>query len=172
MNGYFIITVLINLLFVFVKSIPDIPESVFDNIVAKRPVDQSEIVTLQNTTDNTYFLLYYKKSSNHSRIIGAMLLNMAKKLENLVEILLVDCSNFKSIECKDDHTKDDIFPKMKVLVPPEYRFNPYTKKMNTYREVDFRENSVSENILFNFITRNIVSHSQLLTSSSIDNFLK
>ena len=168
-----IILVILSLLISLYKSQEDPGEGIFEEISAHKIKEMNEIDILKNTTDITYFVYYYKRTSKTSRMIAPIIGILSRKLENIAEFLLIDCDEekLKSSElCQTEN--QDLFPRMKLLVPPEYRLNPYTKKINTYAEYPLTEDKVSEPILFNFITKYIHSHSTKLSSDNIDNFIK
>ena len=158
----------------FVSLQEDVPESVFDHILSQNITDHNQIETLKKTTDITYFVYYYKRTSKTSRLISTILIQLSQKLQYIAEILLVNCENVKNEPkiCKDDDPTKDTFPRMLVLSPPEFRMNPYTKQLNTYSEYSWNIEKVSEQALLNFITKHVVSHARKITGSTINSFLK
>ena len=174
-NVNIISVLLISVLVCMLNTQEDSGEEIFDHIIAHKVKTLQEIEFLQNTTDMTYFIYCFKKSSKTSRQIAPLLLNMAKKLEYIAEFILLDCDEVNFINqkvCEHKNLTLDQFPRMKVLVPPEFRINPYTKKLNGYTEVPIEGKQISNQILFNFITKYVHSHAMKLSSSNIDNFLK
>jgi hypothetical protein len=166
---------LLGILFSFYNCQQDPGEEIFSKIKVQNIKTHVELESLKNTTDMTYFVYYYKKTSKTSRMIAPILIQLANKLEHIAEILIVDCDQetFKNVKyCEHTDQTKDVFPRMMVLVAPEFRFNPYTKKLNHYTEFPLEGSQVSESILFNFITKYVLSRATKLTSSNIDTFLK
>lgn len=176
MGNFKILHILVlSLIFSFYNCQQDPGEDIFSQIKVQNIKSPDEIDRLKNTTDMTYFVYYYKKSSKTSRMIAPILILLSNKLEHIAEILMVDCDqeSFNKVKICDHTDKSkDIFPRMMVLVPPEFRFNPYTKKLNNYVDYPLEGSQVSESILFNFITKYVISRATKLTSNNIDNFLK
>lgn len=157
------------------KSQEDQGEGIFEKIKSHKIKSLQEIEILKNTTDMTYLIFLYKKSSKISRLIAPQLMILGNKLDYIAELILVDCDEINFINdtvCEHKNQTQDQFPRMKVLVPPEFRLNPYTKKMNQYYEIPFEGKEVSESILFNFITKYVNSHAIKLSTSNLDNFLR
>jgi hypothetical protein len=152
-----------------------IDDSVFENIVNSIKIKNydSELNYLTNTTDLTYLVYYYKKSSDNSKFGAYYLKQIDRKLDYLASILLVDCDLV--IPANVSHcissSNVDNFPKIKLLVPPLYKFDPKTKKMNSHVEVDYNEDMVTPENIFNFISKHIPSYSTNLTKETISNFL-
>ena len=152
----------------------DYSEEIFDEIIGKNITHYEQINNLQNTTDLTYLMFLYKRSSMKSRIIANYLINISKQLQYLAEILLIDCQNFTSfpkINICEENSEKDSFPKMKLLVPNQFKINPYTGGIMPHKEVSFNETIVSENSIYNFITKNIPSFSVQLSDEDFDGFV-
>jgi len=164
-----------SMLFQISKQIEDVPdESIFYQIPGRNITNYKEIMELQNITDITYLLFVYKNSSVNSRIAGGYLVNIGKQLEFIAEILKIDCNNFinlpKNNICEET-SKRDSFPKLKLLVPPEYKINPYTGQRMPHRDVSFTENILSETSIYNYITKNVPSYAKLLNELDFNDFL-
>jgi hypothetical protein len=152
-----------------------IDDSVFENIVNSIKIRnyETELNSLTNTTDLTYLVYYYKKSSDNSKFGAYYLKQIDRKLDYLASILLVDCDLVvpRNISHCNSPSKVDTFPKIKLLVPPMYKFDPKTKKMNSHVEVDYNEEMVTPENIFNFISKHVPSYSTKLTKETISNFL-
>jgi hypothetical protein len=135
---------------------------------------EEEYERLQNTTDVTYLVYYYKRVHKKSQEIAGYLKNIATKLEYLGTILLIDCATKfgqTQIECNDAFKNLNVYPKIKALTPPLYRFNPYTRQMNGYESVQYNTDfPLTEINIYNFLTLNIGSRSSKLVSDNIDTF--
>jgi hypothetical protein len=134
-----------------------------------------EYQKLLNTTDITHLLFYYKRVHARSQEVAQYLIKIAAKLEYLSSILLVDCASKygQTLEaCANVFQSPQDYPKVKILTPPEYRFNPITGKQNVHEEVNFPENNLTEENIYNFLTTNIISRSSKLSIDNIDMFTK
>jgi len=148
-----------------------IDESVFEEIVNSKKVNNyyTDIAALENSTDLTYLAYYYKKSSDNSKFGAYYLKRIDRRLDHLAVILLIDCD--RVIPRDISHCAGEDFPKIKLLVPPLYKFDPKTKKMNGHQLLDFTESIVSEETLYKFVTDNIPSFTTKLGSETIETFL-
>lgn len=125
-------------------------------------------------TDLTYLGFYYKKQSENSEKAALFLLNISQKLEYLSGIILINCednSEFEKCKTQDKDKNIDVFPIITLFVPPELKFNPYTKKFNKHYERLYDKNEFSENLVYNFITANILNKGLKLNPDNIDDFL-
>lgn len=133
-------------------------------------------------TDLTYLAFYYKKDSQNSKTAAHFLINTAEKLNYLAGIILINCDQdlnspqaFEFEKCKvPKEAKDnqDYFPVITLLVPPELKYNPYTKKFNKHYERMWDRPEFSENLVYNFITSSINNRGIVrLNNDNIDDFL-
>lgn len=128
----------------------------------------AQLKHILNTTDVTYLAYYYKEDSHNSKLGAHYLTQIASKLDYLAKILLIDCNSMKrNLEC--DREK---FPFISVYIPPLYRINPYTKKIEKHTEYAFDKKSVSPDILIKFVEEHIVSYVTRLTAATFKNFEK
>jgi len=151
--------------------------SVFNDIKLSIKINsENEYDKLLNTTDVTYLVFLYKRLHQPSQDVARNLVKIATKLQYLSSIMLVDCGSKYGqtlSECADIHTLPQNYPKIKLLVPPEYRFNPYTKKMNRHSELPWEKGDMlKEEEVYNFLTNNIISRSSKLSVDNIDIFTK
>jgi hypothetical protein len=122
----------------------------------------------------TYFVYYYRKDSTFSKLGAFYLKKIERKLEFLAVILMVDCERVipKDIpNCIVKNADLDNFPRIKLLVPPLFKFDQKNRLMNSHDEIDFNEESVSEEIILKFIKKNLMSFSARLNGDSIHHFL-
>ena len=139
------------------------PSFDFSTLKGVRITNEAQIAETLNSTDMTFFAFYYKKNSESSNQVATIFSQIQHKLEFFAETMLIDCDLESLIEvaqCKNNGQDEDKFVFFEVYEPPVYKFNPYTKAMNTHTKKLFTKDKVSENILFNFITQNIVSRAQ------------
>jgi hypothetical protein len=149
-------------------------EQLFSSIKAGHIVKMEGLDQLLNNTDLTYLVYYYKPTSRNSIHGGQFLKSISEKLDYLAGFLLVNCETVipQDLEiCKKDPEAKDGYPKMELYVPPEYKFNPYTKKVNKYIRKVYDKMEVSETHIYNFITNNIPARSIKVTSENVENFL-
>ena len=152
-----------------------IPENFdFSELKGIKITSETDITSLINSTDITYFLFYYKKKSSHSKGIGHLLTLIYPKIKYLAEFLLIDCDNGSLIsltQCQNQkEVTDENFVNFEIYEPPVYKFNPYTKKMNTHVKRFYDKTQVDEKSLFNYITRSIISRAQELNNENYEIF--
>lgn len=112
-------------------------------------------------------------------MVAHFLSNVAEKLNYLSGILLINCEDNETEfeRCRDENKekakeKDiDIYPMITLFIPPELKFNPYTKKFNKHYEKMYDKQEISENFIYNFITANILNKGKKLNDDNIDDFL-
>ncbi len=136
---------------------------------------------LLDETDLTYLAFYYKKESINSNAGAQFLLNTADKLNYLAGIILIDCGAVDESEaaqkpqkCKipkeAQRAEPDYFPVITLFIPPELKFNPYTKKFNKHFEKQWDRPEFSENLVYSFITNNIANRGMKLNSENFEDF--
>jgi protein disulfide-isomerase A6 len=154
---------------------PNTDPSVFEKINPSIKIKHWDgLKKLLDETDMTYLTYYYVKESRNAQLGALFLQNIAHKLEFLAGILLVDCEEIipqDLSQCKKDPKAEDGYPRMELFVPPELKFNPYTKQINSYTSKVYTNREMSETNIYNFITQNIPSRAVKLTSDNIENFL-
>ena len=137
---------------------------------------EQEYDKLLNTTDISYLIFYYKRVHKESQDVARHLVKIAAKLEYLSGIIMVDCASKygqTQEQCLDVFEKPTEYPKLKILVPPLYRYNPYTKKQNKHDEIHYpKESPMFEDSIYNFITTNIISRSSKVTTETLELFTK
>ena len=148
------IRILIFLFFLISISQNQIPENFdFSTLPGIQITEESDITTLLNSTDITYFLFYYKKESSHSKGIGQLLSIIYPKIKYLAEFLLIDCDNgsLSSLtQCQNpNNVNNDVYVYFEIYEPPVYKFNPYTKKINTHVKITFKFTN-NNNIILKF----------------------
>jgi hypothetical protein len=151
----------------------DEDSKIFDEVISYKIKNIEGIQKLLEETDMTYLTYYYKKTSKNSRLGADLLKRVSKKLNYLANILMIDCDEVEPKDtpgCQKDPEAADGFPKMEVFSPPEYKFNPYTKKMNSHIRRLYDSQEVSENLIYNFITKNIPSRAVRLSPENFENF--
>lgn len=67
---------------------------------------------------------------------------------------------------------EDRFPIISIYVPPELKFNPYTKQMNKHSERQYDKKEFSENLAYSFLTSNILNKGLNLDTDNIEMFLQ
>ena len=90
------------------------------------------------------------------------LYRLENKLDFLAKIAFIDCDIVKDREkikdCNQKSGGEILLPRIKLAVPPKEKYNPITKKIDVHKEVNFKESSVSSEILEN--TSRLVEHSK------------
>ena len=132
---------------------------------------QEEISEYLKKTDLTILVFYYRTESDKSNSVAESLKIVYSKLQYLIEYILVDCDDNGMEECRanDDEMEDEFF-KIEVYVPPEYKFNPYTKEMNKHQKMLYTKKTITDKALYNFLTKTIISREQIITTENYENF--
>ncbi|MCQ2819142.1 MAG: hypothetical protein MJ252_17910 [archaeon] len=142
-----------------------------------------------NNSDNTLFVFYYKPTSGLSLQIASVLPKIEKRLEYLLEFVYVNCNlavHKDTDACKykkpdnndinmDDNTMEELeknFFRLAVFTPPLYKYNPYTKKKNSYSVKVYDKVNFEETPITNFITSGIISRSVKLQKETYKNFIE
>ena len=86
--------------------------------------------------------------------------------------MAVNCDNNFKDECKPIKGNiDEInFFKLELYIPPEYKFNPYTKEMNKHNKIPYTKPNVNDKALYTFISKAIISREQTITNENFENF--
>lgn len=130
-------------------------------------IDEMDKITSES--DLTFLVFYYSKKSKNSYVSSLFLRNIYQKLEFLAGFINIDCDVNPSIDrCKEEigNGDGDSYPRLKLLIPPQFKINPYTKKEEKYTQQDYSKNSLSENDIYTFITNNIKGKGQKLNWES------
>lgn len=146
----------------------------FEEILGYRMRSEDEIQHLLKITDLTLLRFAYRKSSPKSRKIAEHLKHVTQKLEGLASILLIDCDNFlpeSSLLCKENPYLSDSFPRLKLLIPPEQRFDPFTGHTEVHYEYPINNEDLTENGIYKFITSNMPYYTNKLNDDNIFGFL-
>ena len=146
-------------------------QSEIKTLPGKRFNTQEEISQYLKTTDLTVLVFYYRPESEKSNSVAENLKIVYSKLQYLIEYILVNCDDNRMEECTplDDSMEEDFF-RIEVYVPPEYKFNPYTKEINMHQKMLYTKTSITDKALYNFLTKTIISREQIITSENFENF--
>jgi len=146
-------------------------ESEIKKLPGKRFNTQEEINDYLKKTDLTVLAFFYRPESDKSNSVAESLKIVYSKLQYLIEYILINCDESSMEECRqsDDEMEDEFF-KIEVYMPPEYRYNPYTKELNKHQKLMYTKNSITDKALYNFLTKTIISREQILTNENFDNF--
>ena len=165
-NIYLFSLIIFILSFYFVES-----QSEIKTLPGKRLNTQEEISNYLKTTDLTILVFYYRSESDKSNQVAENLKIVYSKLQYLIEYILVNCDDNRMEECSPlDDTMEDEFFRIEVYVPPEYKFNPYTKEMNKHQKMLYTKTSITDKALYNFLTKTIISREQVITIDNFENF--
>ena len=160
------------ILIFFILSLHSIKsESEIKTLPGKRLKTQEEISEYLKKNDLTTLVFFYRKESDKSNQVAENLKIVYSKLQYLIEYILVDCDDNNMEECKanDDEMEDEFF-RIEVYVPPEFKFNPYTKEMNKHQKLMYTKSSITDKALYNFLTKLIISREHMITSENYENF--
>ena len=134
---------------------------------------EEQIKAFLEKTDVTILAFYYKKESEKSNEIAKSLKIVYKRLRYLIDFILIDCDKSHISECKKIEEEDieEAFYRIEMYVPPELKFNPYTKELNPHQKLRYAKSDVSDKALYKFLTRVIISREQKVTNSNYKNFI-
>ena len=153
--------------FNFVQSSSDVK-----TLPGKRFSTQEEISDYLKTTDLTVLVFYYRTESEKSNSVAENLKIVYSKLQYLIEYIIVNCDDNRMEECKpiDDSIDEDEFFRIEIYVPPEYKFNPYTKEMNKHQKMLYTKTSITDKALYSFLTKTIISREKMINADNYENF--
>ena len=139
------------------KSQPN--SSIFDEIKgAYRIRSQQELNFLLELSDLTFLKFTYLRHSKNSISVARHVKSIAEKLNHLAGIIMIDCEIFSPEHYDDCQIYDylqDSFPKLKLLVPPEKRYDINLETWETHFEFPWTEKEMTESTIYNFIIANI-----------------
>ena len=146
-------------------------ESEIKTLPGKRLNTQDEISEYLKKTDLTILVFYYRTEADKSNSVAESLKIVYSKLQYLLEYILVNCDDNGMEECRenDDETEDEFF-RIEVYVPPEYKYNPYTKELNKHQKMLYTKKTITDKALYNFLTKTIISREQIITNENYENF--
>lgn len=127
----------------------------FEQLPGTKLNTNAQLEKIQSESDITFLQFFYSKSSKNSYMSIHFVETVATKLMYLAEILTVDCDETTEFDFCNVSKDPQSFPRMKALVPPQYKINPYTKQVSKYLEYNYSENTVSENSIYNFVSKHI-----------------
>ena len=131
-----------------------------------------EVDDITAKSDITYLMFFYSKSSKNSYVSVQFIQAIYNKLEYLAGVILVDCDETKEFEfCLEKH-EGDSFPRLRILSPPQFKINPYTKKEDKYQEIQYTKGTISENDIYSFVTSNIKSKGIKVNQESYKSIIK
>jgi hypothetical protein len=149
-------------------------EQLFNDIRGYRLRSEQEINFLLKVTDLTFLRFIYRKGSPKSRTVAKHLQNINKRLAGLVGIMQIDCDTFQPqdySQCQDNPYLADSYPRLKLLIPPENRFDPITKELENYYEFPWKDIDLTEENLYTFITSNMPFLIKKVDEENIHTFL-
>ena len=138
----------------------------------QRFTTEDQIKAFLNKTDVTVLVFYYKKESDKSNEIAKNLKVVYSKLKYLIDYILIDCDKSRMNECRQTEEEDieDAFYRIEMYVPPQYKYNPYTKELNPHQKLQYAKTDVSDKALYKFLTKVIISREQKVTNENYENF--
>jgi hypothetical protein len=149
-------------------------DQVFDEIKGFRIRSEQEINFLLKVTDLTFLRFIYKKSSPKSRKVAEYLKNINQKLGGLANIMQIDCDILEPKDyshCQDNPYMIDSFPRLKLLIAPEHRYDAITKELQNYYEFPWKDEEMTEENIYSYMTTNMPYFAKKLSEQSIHTFL-
>ena len=158
---------------IFISSIQFVlTDSEIKKLPGQRLSNEEEIKTYLNKTDVTVVVFYYKEESDKSNQVAKSLKVVYSKLQYLMEYILVDCDKSSMSQCRadDDEDMEDKFYRIEIYVPPQYKYNPYTRQLNAHQKLEYKKDDIGDKALYKFITKTIISREQKITNENYENF--
>lgn len=117
----------------------------------------------------------YKRNSEKSQKVAKYLNSIIDRLKNLAGVVLIDCDTFSRdgyyVPCRDYEYVLESFPRLRLLVPPERKWDPVTKQLEKHFEFPWSEKEMTENSIYNYITTNIPNKAVKLDNLNVVSFL-
>ena len=147
-------------------------ENEITKLPGKRFTTEEEIKNYLSETDVTILVFYYKKESEKSNEIAKNLKVVYSKLQYLIDYILIDCDKSHMDECRqtEEEDIDDAFYRIEMYVPPQYKYNPYTKELNKHQKLQYAKTDISDKAIYKFLTKIIISREQKVTNENYENF--
>ena len=151
-------------------------ENIFEEIKgAYRIRSRQELQFLFEIEDLVFLKFSYKSSSKISNSVAKYIKSISEKLEYLVGFILIDCDSYEpnwQDDCSIENTDSDPFPKLKLYVPPEKRFEQQLNSWQSHFEIPWTEKELNENKIYNFIVNNIPNKSTKLQKNNEYGFFR
>ena len=164
---------LLSLFIIFISSMQFVKsESEITKLPGQRFTTEEEIKSYLNKTDVTVLAFFYKEESDKSNQVAKNLKIVYSKLQYLAEFILVDCDKSHMSQCKpsDDDDMEDNFFHLEIYVPPQYKYNPYTKELNTYTTLQYTKKEITDKAIYKALTKMIISREQKVSNENYENF--
>jgi len=135
--------------------------NIFEEIKgAYRIRSQDELRYLLELSDLTFLKFTYLKNSKNSISVAKYIKSISEKLNYLAGIILIDCEIFTPQHHDDCQVYDyvnDSFPKLRLYIPPENRYDSVLDAWETHFEIPWTEKEMTESTIYNFMISNIPS---------------
>lgn len=129
----------------------------FTKLPGSKISTKEELELITNESDMTFLHIFYTKASKNAYMTIPFIQAVSVKLEYLADIISTDCDNESNFSLCENKQDPNSFPRMKLLIPPKYKINPYTKEKSAYTELSYSQESVSESSIYNFVAKNIAN---------------
>jgi len=149
--------------------------NIFEEIKgAYRIRSQDELRYLLELSDLTFLKFSYIKNSKNAMSVGKFIKTISEKLNYLAGIILIDCETFTPQQYDDCQITDylnDNFPRLKLLIPPEKRYDAVLDAWDTHFEIPGTEKDMTENSIYNYIVSNIPNKAAKIDINNAYGFL-
>ena len=98
---------------------------------------------------------YYINHSESSKRVALELIKVNKRIDNLAAIAAIDCDEFEPKDfkhCKRNEYTIDSFPKLRLYVPPEKRYDFASKQIKRHFDIPYTEKDMKEATIISFIS--------------------
>lgn len=155
---------------------PRNPEDIFEEIKgAYRIRSNQEMQFLLEIEDLVFLKFSYRSSSKASISVAKYIKSISEKLEYLAGFVMIDCDSYTpewSDDCAIDTTGEDPFPKMRLYIPPEKRYDQLLDSWAVHSEVPYTDKEINESKIYNFIVNYLPNKSTNLNKNNDYSFLR
>lgn len=152
----------------------ELTEEIFDKLNVFRIRSEEEVGFITEMIDMNILQFYYVPGSLKSRRIAAELIKVNRKIDNLAVIMAVNCEEFIPQDfkhCQKNEYSADSFPKLRLFVSPENRYDSSTKTIKKHYDITYSSDDFSDVAIFNFIAGHMASKAVKLDEYTIKPFL-
>ena len=155
---------------------PEKPEKdVFSKLNVFRIRSETELGYMTELMDFVVLQFFYVPYSPNSKRVAEELIKVNNRIDGLAVIAAINCEEFEPLDfkyCKRNSLSTDSFPRLRLFVPPEKRYDSATKKLKRHYDITYTDKDMKETNIFNFISQNIPNLSISLTDYAMPPFLK
>ena len=157
------------------KKTEDLTDEVFDKLDVYRLRSEEELGYITEMVDMVLLQFYYVPYSTKSKQLAVELKKINKKIENIAAIIAINCDEFTPVDykhCQKNAYSTDSFPKIRLFVPQEKRFDIEKNEIKRHYDIPFTGEEMNEKTIYDFIINHIPNKAVNLDDYSIQSFLR